>query len=164
MMPEILDAARRMRRHRSAYTPGRVLELGAYNVNGTIRDVFQHDATEYVGVDGCPGPCVDEVVDGESLIARFGLGSFDTVLCFETLEHVVFPWLVVEQLKGVLRPGGMLWVSTPTFEFPLHRYPLDCYRFGTDAYERWLFKDFVAADVLLIPNVPVIIGAGSKPA
>jgi hypothetical protein len=38
----------------------RVLELGSFNVNGTVRDVF-HSVEQYVGVDERPGPCVDVV-------------------------------------------------------------------------------------------------------
>jgi SAM-dependent methyltransferase len=138
MMPALLEFARRARAE-FGIPVGHVLEVGSLNVNGTIREVFQADAADYIGVDAAPGDCVDFLVDGERLTENFPLGYFDTVLCFECLEHTVRPWLVVEQMRRVLKPGGHLWVSTPTYGFPLHRFPVDCYRFGEDAYRLWLF-------------------------
>ena len=164
MMPVLLEFARRARAE-LALPAGRVLEVGSLNVNGSIRDVFQADAADYIGVDTAAGPCVDFVVDGERLTEAFPVDHFDTVLCFECLEHTVRPWRVVEQMRRVLKPGGHLWVSTPTFGFPLHRFPVDCYRFGEDAYRLWLFAEMAllrlehVADEL---NQPALVAVGRK--
>ncbi len=40
-------------------------------------------------------------------------GSFDLVLCAETLEHVRDVQLLLSELRRVLRPGGTLAVTTP---------------------------------------------------
>ena len=40
-------------------------------------------------------------------------GPFDTILCLDVLEHLVDPWRVVQELDGLLRPGGVLVVSVP---------------------------------------------------
>jgi 2-polyprenyl-3-methyl-5-hydroxy-6-metoxy-1,4-benzoquinol methylase len=144
---------------------GRALEVGSLNVNGTIREVFQHRAADYIGVDIMAGDCVDFVVDGERLTDNFPTEHFDTVLCFECLEHTVRPWIVVEQMRKVLKPGGHLWVSTPTYGFPLHRFPVDCYRFGEDAYRLWLFDRM---ELLRLEHVvddldqPAIVAVGGK--
>lgn len=164
MIPAILDALRTWKSDLAAPT-GHALEVGSYDVNGSPRSVFATDAQVYVGVDIAPGPGVDVILDGERLDAVFGPGSFDTVICCECLEHTVRPWLVVEQLKKVLAPGGLLWVSTPTYGFPLHRHPLDCYRFGEDAYRHWLFA---GTDLLRLAHVadalgqPAIVAVGRK--
>jgi methionine biosynthesis protein MetW len=43
-----------------------------------------------------------------------GLGTFDVVLCMETLEHLMDPLLVLqEKIWPVLRPGGRLVVTVP---------------------------------------------------
>jgi SAM-dependent methyltransferase len=43
-----------------------------------------------------------------------GLGTFDIVLCMETLEHLMDPLLVLqEKIKPVLKPGGHLVVTVP---------------------------------------------------
>jgi SAM-dependent methyltransferase len=165
MLPSILDFARRTK-HKFGVVPGVVLEVGSYNVNGTIRDVYQPDALSYTGVDLSPGPCVDVVCDSHHLGDRFAPESFDTVLCCETLEHDLRPWVTVAHLHALLKPGGHLLITTPTFGFPLHRYPIDCYRFGEDAYRHFLFEGM---DVLRLEEVhdehgyPVICCLGRKP-
>lgn len=163
MMPAILDFMRRTKSELSIRT-GRLVEVGSLDVNGSPRSIFT-DADPYVGIDLEMGPGVDVVCDGERITDYVPIRSADTVVCCETLEHTVRPWLVVDAMKAVLRPGGHLWISTPTFGFPLHRYPLDCYRFGEDAYRQWLFADMellrlehVQAD----ENHPAIVAIGRK--
>lgn len=43
----------------------------------------------------------------------FGDGSFDLVLCAETLEHIRDVQLLLSELRRVLRPGGRLALTTP---------------------------------------------------
>jgi SAM-dependent methyltransferase len=43
----------------------------------------------------------------------FGDGSFDLVLCAETIEHVRDVQLLLSEVRRVLRPGGWLAVTTP---------------------------------------------------
>lgn len=51
------------------------------------------------------------VGDAESL--PFGDGQFDVVVSFETIEHLPRPQRFLQQVKRVLRPDGLLIVSTP---------------------------------------------------
>ena len=39
--------------------------------------------------------------------------SFDTVLCYDILEHLYDPWSATRQLARLLRPGGHMHVSLP---------------------------------------------------
>jgi 2-polyprenyl-3-methyl-5-hydroxy-6-metoxy-1,4-benzoquinol methylase len=39
--------------------------------------------------------------------------SFDTVLAYDVLEHLVDPWAAMRRLSELLRPGGQLHVSLP---------------------------------------------------
>jgi SAM-dependent methyltransferase len=41
-------------------------------------------------------------------------GSFDLVLCTETIEHVRDVQLFLSEIRRVLRPGGVLALSTPS--------------------------------------------------
>lgn len=43
--------------------------------------------------------------------------EFDVIVSFETLEHVENHDKVIEEFKRVLRPGGMLLISTPDRDF-----------------------------------------------
>ncbi len=43
----------------------------------------------------------------------FADGSFDVVVCFETIEHVPDQDLVLDELRRVLAPGGLLAISSP---------------------------------------------------
>jgi SAM-dependent methyltransferase len=41
--------------------------------------------------------------------------SFDAITCFDVLEHVPDPLVIVKSLTSYLRPGGLLYVSAPFF-------------------------------------------------
>ena len=105
-----------------------VLEVGALDVNGSVRGLFRGP---YVGVDIRPGPGVDEVMDGHDL--RFGDRTFDVVLSTEMLEHDSAFWLSLAEMGRVLRHGGHLFLTTRSNGFPAHDHPFDFWRFMPEA-------------------------------
>lgn len=107
-----------------------VLDVGSYDVNGTLRPLCMELGLAYTGLDLSPGPNVD-VVSPDPYRFPFDDGSFDIVLSASTMEHVEYIWLWVPELARVLRPGGLLAITTHT-SWPLHRYPLDCWRIMPD--------------------------------
>lgn len=46
---------------------------------------------------------------------QFEPASFDLVTSFEVLEHMVFPRTELRSITAVLRPGGLLYLTTPNF-------------------------------------------------
>lgn len=56
----------------------------------------------------------DEVVIGsaEEALAEMD-GPFDTILCYDVLEHLVDPWKVLAQLARLSVPGSRLHISVP---------------------------------------------------
>ena len=50
---------------------------------------------------------------GDAQELPFEDGSFDYVLCFETLEHVENPQQLLDELGRVVRPDGRVFVSIP---------------------------------------------------
>ena len=52
----------------------------------------------------------------------FDDGAFDLVLCAETIEHVRDVQLFLSEVRRVLRPGGVLALTTPA-HWPLVRAP-----------------------------------------
>ncbi len=119
---------------------GKVLEIGSLNINGSIRQFFS-DTKEYIGIDMMKGSCVDKVMEAHDILKVFGKEAFDTVLCLEMLEHDNAPWVTIENMHKILKKGGFLIVSTPTFGFPIHRYPKDYFRYGEDTFREIIFKD-----------------------
>lgn len=65
---------------------------------------------------------------------------FDFVVCTEVLEHTLQPFDAVNEIKRMLKPGGVAIVSTP-FNFRVHGPLPDCWRF-TEHGLRALFKEF----------------------
>jgi len=86
--------------------PCRVVEIGARDINGSIRGLF--DGARYLATDLHPGPGVDIVSDGATLeLPR----PVDVVVCCEVLEHAVNADRIVANMGRMLRPGGRLIVT-----------------------------------------------------
>jgi len=49
-------------------------------------------------------------------------GGFDVVCSFEVIEHVTHPQKELDQLLAVLRPGGLLYMTTPNFNCLARRW------------------------------------------
>lgn len=54
--------------------------------------------------------------------------SYDYVVCTEVLEHTLRPFMAVEEIWRILKPGGLLFLSVP-FNFRIHGPLPDCWRF-----------------------------------
>ena len=123
MIPEVYAWVREIVTQQQAQCP--VLEVGSYNVNGSVRDLF---FGKYVGLDMREGPGVDVIADIVSdSWHRAGPEKFNTVVCTETLEHVTDPWKAIDNIADALNPGGLCIVSVP-FLWNFHDYPSDYWR------------------------------------
>jgi SAM-dependent methyltransferase len=137
--PQINDWIKRAKNN-FIKSPGRVLEIGSKDINGSPRQFFK-DANEYIGIDGERGFGVDVILNSHDILKKFKKNSFDVVLCNEMLEHDDKPFLTIEIMHQILKKGGFLIVSTPTFGFPLHRHPKDYFRYGEDAFREIIFNN-----------------------
>lgn len=111
----------------------KTLDLGALDVNGTIRNLF---TGYYVGVDMIGGHNVDVVANGHNL--PFADASFDVVVCMEMFEHDDEFWRSLAEIGRVLRDGGWFIYTTRGNGFGYHGWPHDYYRFMPDAAPKLL--------------------------
>ena len=70
-----------------------------------------------IALDIDPMDGVDIVADGHKL--PFADRSFDTIISFEVLEHVEYPWVVIKEINRVLKPGGR-FIGSVAFLKPYH--------------------------------------------
>ena len=82
-----------------------------------------YDSRPDVYADACELPFANE--------------SMDTVVLFETLEHVARPADAISEIARVLKPGGCLLLTMP-FLYPLHDEPFDYTRFTSHGLRKEL--------------------------
>jgi len=58
--------------------------------------------------------------------------SYDLIITGQAFEHIEYFWLTLEEVKRVLKPGGLFFIIVPSTG-PVHKNPYDCYRFNDDA-------------------------------
>lgn len=109
-----------------------VLDVGGADVNGSYREVFADPRYHYVTADLTADGGVDIILEDPY---RFPLedASVDIVLSGQMLERCEFFWLTFAEMMRVLKPDGYLFLIAPSAG-PVHRSPVDCYRFYPDAY------------------------------
>ncbi|MFY9607523.1 MAG: class I SAM-dependent methyltransferase [Blastocatellia bacterium] len=53
---------------------------------------------------------------GKLECANYSGESFDVVYCSEVIEHLVDPMTLLREIGRILRPGGLLYLTTPNFD------------------------------------------------
>lgn len=125
--PQQMDWVRHVRSlHPDAFYKKRVLEIGSYNVNGSVRDLFL--ACDYTGVDVAPGRDVDVVSPGGAHQWLLGLTinpkseahCYDTIITTEALEHDVHWRATLGVAVDFLKRGGLLIITCAGSKRPEH--------------------------------------------
>lgn len=118
-----------------------ILEVGSRNLNGSIRPyIMKYGPKNYLGIDYVLGDGVDLIVDAMFLPERFGENIFDVVMSTEMLEHAEDWRSIVNGMKRVLKPNGLLIITTRSPGFPYHAYPYDYWRYTLDDFNE-IFSD-----------------------
>ncbi len=93
----------------------RLVQRGAKVIATDISPLLVRRTVERVGCEG-------EVADVLQLADHFGLEQFDAVVSSECIEHVPDPNEALRQMVKVVKPGGVLSISTPNmFWYPAVR-------------------------------------------
>lgn len=103
--------------NRRVVNGGRVLEIGSYDVNGSMRELYSH-CREYIGVDLCEGPGVDSVGFGHEL--DLPDSSFDVAISGECFEHDPYWTKTVLNMCRMTRPGGLVAFTCASAGRPEH--------------------------------------------
>jgi SAM-dependent methyltransferase len=96
--------------------------------------------SNYIGLDFAQGKYADLkqpdlTWDGTTI--PLDDASVDCAMATEVLEHCFNPSVVLQEIKRVLKPGGVFFFTTP-FLWPIHDAPHDHYRYTPYALERLL--------------------------
>jgi len=113
----------------------KILDVGSYDVNGTMKPIFEKGI--YIGLDMEKGPNVDVV--GVSHDIPFERDEFDIVISSSCFEHDDMFWISFKEMCRVLKPGGYMYIQAPS-NGPYHGWPGDNWRFYEDSWkalEKW---------------------------
>lgn len=141
-----------------------IYEFGSLQVPGQegfadLRPFFP--GKKYVGADMQEGPGVDITLNLHHI--DLPAETVGTVLILETLEHVEFPRRAIKEAYRILKPDGILIMSS-TMTLPIHNYPNDYWRFTPEAF-RSLLNPFTSSFVDFVgdSNFPhTVLGIGFK--
>ncbi len=142
----------------------RILEIGSRYVNGSVRPFIENflKPMEYIGIDIEKGKYVDIVLPAEKIVDYFGEESFDVIICTEVIEHVKDWRKVINNMKLVLKKGGIIYITTRSRGFPLHDYPYDFWRYEIEDFKE-IFKDFNILVLESDPEAPGVFLKAKKP-
>jgi SAM-dependent methyltransferase len=94
----------------------KVLEIGSFDVNGSIRKYF--DKSSYVGVDLSVGPGVDIVCEGNKL--DHPAQTYDVALSCECFEHNPYWAETFSNMYRMTKDGGAVLFTCATTGRPEH--------------------------------------------
>lgn len=108
----------------------KILDIGSFDRNNNYNYglIMNEKKWTYQGLDLYEGNNVDIVVKDAYNWKEITDESYDVVISGQAFEHAEFFWLTLEQIKRVLKPGGLCCIIAPS-SGPVHKNPYDCYRF-----------------------------------
>src|SRR4029077_9944687 len=123
----------------------KVLEEGSKNINGSPRKYFW--LCHYTGIDLSAGKGVDMIGSLHSLYYTNELKdkSFDVVISTEMLEHNTMWQNSLTEMYSVLKPGGLLLITSASddrLEHGTKRTTPECSPDTTDYYRNISKQDF----------------------
>jgi hypothetical protein len=120
---------------------GPLLELGAGLPEHSARAAVLEHGLEYVSsdIEGQVDVRADFGDDDEVKRAFASRPPFGSLLIMNVLEHTFEPVRVLDNAMSLLEPGGICVVLTPTV-WPIHSYPIDCWRILPDFYATYADK------------------------
>ncbi|MCP9860388.1 MULTISPECIES: methyltransferase domain-containing protein [unclassified Cyanobium] len=132
---------------------GKLLDVGAGSspyeelIMETGR-ISQYIKLDFAKSEYHKGHSLDLTWDGKTIPLQ--PQSIDTVLMTEVLEHVHRPGDLLREVRRVLKPGGVLFLTVP-FIWPMHELPYDYHRFTPVALKAYLEEaDFNVQNIQIL--------------
>jgi len=124
-----------------------IIDVGSFDVNGTLRPLFESSEWSYTGLDltGEPGNNVDLIITADGTLP-YEDESFDVAVSSSCLEHDPVFWKTISEMIRVTRDEGLIYLNVPS-RGPYHPHPLDCWRFEADAF-RAISSEFEEFELL----------------
>ena len=113
----------------------KILDIGSFDRGGNYNYglILNEKKWTYHGLDLRSGNNIDIIVDNPyDWQNEIEDESYDVVISGQAFEHIEYFWLTLEQVKRVLKPGGLFFLIVPSTG-PVHKNPHDCYRFNENA-------------------------------
>lgn len=130
----------------------RLLEIGSWIAPGQeeiiCRKTIGPLVKEYIGLDMREGPGVDVVADAKSM--PFPDNDFDIIISTDCFEHVDWPRDITHEIYRVTKPGGVFYLTT-VFDFEIHGYPNDYWRFTPECIK--LLLEDAGYEVLMYEGI-----------
>lgn len=116
---------------------GMLLDVAPQDHRGAA-PFFTQQTVETLDIDPASG--ATHIADLCKCADQIGYERYDFIVCTEVLEHTRRPFDAVENMRLMLKPGGLCFVTTP-YNFRIHGPLPDCWRF-TEHGLRELFHAF----------------------
>ncbi len=140
---EVRDFTKQMAVQYINKSKGKVLDVAPQDHEGVLPYVVDGVTVETLDID--PESGATHIGDLCQLDGVLPSQSYDYIVCTEVLEHTLQPFAAVQEMYRLLRPEGMLFLTTP-FNFRIHGPLPDCWRF-TEHGLRALLKDFTLLEL-----------------
>lgn len=137
--------AKRYCRDRAVLDAGCGTGYGTYELSKSARKVVGIDISKEA-IDFCKDNYRRQNIEFLEMDIRnmeFRESSFDCVVSFETLEHIDKQEKFLEEVKRVLKPGGMFIISTPDKEYYAKRFINDHNCFHKKEFSRVEFENLL---------------------
>jgi SAM-dependent methyltransferase len=143
-----------LRRAAATAGSGRALEVGPGSgvylpllcelfdqvVASDVEEAFLAHARELAGTHPNLEPVADDIT-----ATRLPAQSFDVVLCSEVIEHIADSAGALRAMHGLLRPGGLLVLSTPQRHSPLELAGRIAFLPGIVTFVRAVYREPILA-------------------
>lgn len=121
-----------------------VLDIAPQRWNGA-REFYKQSTIETLDIDLNAGATyIADITNNNSNIIRNDM--YDVVIFTEVLEHTLNPFDAINEVYRILKPGGVLVMTTP-FNFRIHNPLPDCWRISEHGL-RHLLKNFSTVEII----------------